>query len=103
MDMEKAGIHLSETKRLRMQELMNLNQHFGMSFNSALADPKQLGHVTVNTADSLGASGGFFARAKSKGYELPLDSPTMHHVLVTEANEDVRRQASRQEVQYNFI
>ena len=74
-----------------------------MSFNSALADPKQLGHVTVNTADSLGASGGFFARAKSKGRVLPLDSPTMHHVLVTEANEDVRRQASRQEVQYNFI
>ena len=32
----QAGIHLQEAKRLRMQELMNLNQHFGMAFNQAL-------------------------------------------------------------------
>ena len=36
MDMEKAGIHLPEGRRARMQELMNLNQHFGMTFNTNL-------------------------------------------------------------------
>ena len=36
MDMEKAGIHLPTTQRARMQELMNLNQHFGMAFNTNL-------------------------------------------------------------------
>jgi hypothetical protein len=94
MDMEKAGIHLPETQRLRMQELMNLNQHFGMSFNAALSDLKQLGHVTIGTG-SRGETGGFLARLSgSKGQVLPLDSPTMHHVLVSDANEDVRRQVS---------
>jgi Zn-dependent oligopeptidase len=42
MDMEKAGIHLPHASRLRMQELMNKNQHFGMAFNSAVVSVKAL-------------------------------------------------------------
>ena len=85
---------------MRMQELMNLNQHFATGFNSALGDPKQLGHVSIEPPQRQGGGArGLLARlagSKAKGVTLPtlpLDSYTMNHVLVFEADEDIRRQA----------
>ena len=121
MDMEKAGIHLPGAQRARMQELMNLNQHFGMAFNTNLVsresgqlgrmcsafsasnmlmlqgNPKALGTVDLDGSEGEG-SRGIWSRLKggSGGSgRVPLDSQTMNHVLVTEPSEAIRKKASR--------
>eukprot|EP00798_Chlamydomonas_sp_ICE-L_P019775 gene19775-26465_t len=90
--MEKAGIHLDEGKRARMQELMNLNNHYSMAYNQALTDPAKVGSITLESSPSS-TVGGFFSGLSDQGSRmLTLDSGSVNNVLVSERNANLRKQ-----------
>ncbi|GAX79131.1 hypothetical protein CEUSTIGMA_g6571.t1 [Chlamydomonas eustigma] len=103
MDMEKAGIHLPHGSQMRMQELMNKNQHFSMAFNSAIISPGQLGSVALDYSRLPNISRdkqGMLAKlgAAVAGHRrhsratVALDSPSIHNVMINEADGEIRKQ-----------
>ncbi|KAK2975850.1 hypothetical protein RJ640_022867 [Escallonia rubra] len=113
VDLEKGGIHLSEEKRDRVNQLSmdiaRLNTEFGENIASdpghvdvfpASRIPKQLHHLVkaIYRDKFLGASGntkekGASGNTKEKGFQIVTDPTTLTSILQYSADAEVRKMA----------